>query len=316
MTVPSARCSACWWSAGASRISRASGLSPGLGPHDAPGDGPLVSVLIPARNEAARIGACLDGLARQSYAHFELIVVDDGSTDDTAGVVQTYAGSIPGLQVLRGAALPDGWAGKPWACWQAAAPRARRLAAVPRRRCRARAAAAGGAGRPRTAARSADGHAAAAAGLGCRAAGAASIYEPALRPLPARPRVRPSLADRVRQRPVPAGAPRSLRCRRWTPGGARQRAGGYTLWPDRQGGWLPYRGRRRARPDRGAHVYRLGQPGRGADQERRRRLPKRRAALGVCRPAPGPDRVSARGAGVVPEWQRRSAGDPPGRPNW
>jgi chlorobactene glucosyltransferase len=93
---------------------------PRLAPHDAPSHGPLVSVLIPARNEAARIGACLDGLARQSYAPFELIVVDDGSTDDTAGAVCAYAGSIPGLQVLRGAALPAGWAGKPWACWQAA----------------------------------------------------------------------------------------------------------------------------------------------------------------------------------------------------
>jgi chlorobactene glucosyltransferase len=93
---------------------------PRLAPHDAPSHGPLVSVLIPARNEAARIGACLDGLARQSYAPFELIVVDDGSTDDTAGVVRAYACSIPGLQVLQGAALPAGWAGKPWACWQAA----------------------------------------------------------------------------------------------------------------------------------------------------------------------------------------------------
>jgi chlorobactene glucosyltransferase len=96
-------------------------LEPRLAPHDRlPGDGSLVSVLIPARDEAARIGACLDGLARQSYARFELIVVDDGSTDGTAEVARAYAGRIPGLRVLSGAALPGGWAGKPWACWQAA----------------------------------------------------------------------------------------------------------------------------------------------------------------------------------------------------
>ncbi len=108
---------ACWC---AQDIARAR-LEPRLAPHDGrPGDGPLISVLIPARNEAARIGACLDGLARQSYGRFELIVVDDGSTDGTAKVVRAYAGRIPGLQVLSGAALPAGWAGKPWACWQAA----------------------------------------------------------------------------------------------------------------------------------------------------------------------------------------------------
>jgi hypothetical protein len=83
-------------------------------------DGPLVSVLIPARDEAARIGACLDGLARQTYRRFEVIVVDDHSSDGTAEVVRAYAGRLPELAVVPGAALPPGWAGKPWACNQAA----------------------------------------------------------------------------------------------------------------------------------------------------------------------------------------------------
>lgn len=96
---------------------RAPLLAPGPAP---PAGAPLVSVLIPARDEAARIGACLEGLARQSYRRFELIVVDDHSADGTAGVVRGYAGRIPALRALPGAPLPPGWAGKCWACWQAA----------------------------------------------------------------------------------------------------------------------------------------------------------------------------------------------------
>src|SRR5690349_11943598 len=94
-------------------------LEPRLEPRAGlPAGGRLVSVLIPARDEAARIDACLDGLARQSYRSFELIVVDDGSSDGTAEVVRAYAGRIPGLRVVSGAAPPAGWAGKCWACWQ------------------------------------------------------------------------------------------------------------------------------------------------------------------------------------------------------
>jgi GT2 family glycosyltransferase len=81
---------------------------------------PLISVLIPARDEAGRIGACLAGLAGQSYHNFELLVVDDHSADATAAVVRSYAAQLPALELLPSAALPDGWAGKCWACWQAA----------------------------------------------------------------------------------------------------------------------------------------------------------------------------------------------------
>ena len=96
-------------------------LAPRLSPApDLARAGPFVSVLIPARDEAARIAACLDGLSRQSYRDFEAIVVDDQSTDRTAEVARSYADRLPALAVVPGAPLPSGWAGKCWACWQAA----------------------------------------------------------------------------------------------------------------------------------------------------------------------------------------------------
>lgn len=97
-------------------------LAPALAPAvDARPASPLVSVLIPARNEAQRIGTCLAGLATHHYRRFEVIVVDDHSTDATAAVVGDYAPQLPTLAVVTSAALPAGWAGKCWACWQASA---------------------------------------------------------------------------------------------------------------------------------------------------------------------------------------------------
>jgi chlorobactene glucosyltransferase len=95
-------------------------LAPTLAPGTAPIAQPLISVLIPARDEAERIGACLAGLAGQSYRNFELLVVDDHSADATVAIVHSYAAQLPVLDVLSSAALPAGWAGKCWACWQAA----------------------------------------------------------------------------------------------------------------------------------------------------------------------------------------------------
>ena len=94
--------------------------APTLGVGAAPVAQPLISVLIPARDEAERIGDCLAGLAGQSYRNFELLVVDDHSVDATAAIVHSYAAQLPGLTVLPTAALPSAWAGKCWACWQAA----------------------------------------------------------------------------------------------------------------------------------------------------------------------------------------------------
>jgi chlorobactene glucosyltransferase len=80
---------------------------------------PHVSVLIPARNEASRIAGCLDGLVVQSYREFDVIVIDDHSTDGTAALVESYHHRLPALTIMRGEPLPYGWFGKNWACWQA-----------------------------------------------------------------------------------------------------------------------------------------------------------------------------------------------------
>jgi chlorobactene glucosyltransferase len=86
----------------------------------APVQGPLVSVVIPARNESETIEAVVRSILASSYGAFELLVVDDRSTDDTAAIVERLAAGNPRIRLVRGEPLPDGWYGKPWACVQGA----------------------------------------------------------------------------------------------------------------------------------------------------------------------------------------------------
>lgn len=79
---------------------------------------PLVSVLVPARNEASRIGPCIGSLLRLDYPATEVIVVDDGSTDGTADVVREAATGDPRVRVVPAGALPAGWGGKNHALWR------------------------------------------------------------------------------------------------------------------------------------------------------------------------------------------------------
>jgi glycosyltransferase involved in cell wall biosynthesis len=69
---------------------------------------PSVSVIIPARNEEACLATCLESLVAQTGEAFEIIVVDDHSTDRTREIAQ----SIPGVQVIEAGPLPEGWTGK------------------------------------------------------------------------------------------------------------------------------------------------------------------------------------------------------------
>lgn len=75
-----------------------------------------VAVLIPARNEAANIGACLETVVRQGATVAEIIVCDDHSTDATAGIVSDYACRDERVRLVTAAALPPGWCGKNFAC--------------------------------------------------------------------------------------------------------------------------------------------------------------------------------------------------------
>jgi chlorobactene glucosyltransferase len=81
-----------------------------------------VSVIVPARNEAANIRRCVESLASQAYPDFEVVVVDDGSTDGTGDLARGVApGRARKLRVVEGTPLPAGWFGKPWACANGAA---------------------------------------------------------------------------------------------------------------------------------------------------------------------------------------------------
>jgi len=104
---------------------------------------PRVSVLVPARNEEAHIGACVASLLAQDYPDLEVVVLNDHSTDRTgeilAGLTGAAARAAPTrmdedvtgtdadattrderLRVLEGKDLPEGWLGKHWACHQLA----------------------------------------------------------------------------------------------------------------------------------------------------------------------------------------------------
>lgn len=80
----------------------------------------MISVLIPARNEEGRIISTLEGMLKQEYSNFEMIVIDDDSSDGTWDLVKTYADGNECMTALRGKKLPEGWKGKSYAMSQLA----------------------------------------------------------------------------------------------------------------------------------------------------------------------------------------------------
>ncbi len=77
---------------------------------------PGVSVIVPARDEAANIGACLSALRASPGAEIEFLVVDDHSTDATPAIIAAQAAEDARIRLITPDALPPGWAGKPHAC--------------------------------------------------------------------------------------------------------------------------------------------------------------------------------------------------------
>ncbi|MEC8554811.1 MAG: glycosyltransferase family 2 protein [Planctomycetota bacterium] len=81
---------------------------------------PGVSLLIPARNEAAGIEATLTSVLASHYQSLEVIVLDDHSEDETAAIVNRLAVKDDRLRLEQSKKLPEGWNGKQHACWQLA----------------------------------------------------------------------------------------------------------------------------------------------------------------------------------------------------
>lgn len=81
-------------------------------------DGPLVSVLIPMRNEEENAKNCLDSLRDQLYKNYEILVINDNSTDNTGLILEQIAAEDPRVKIFNGDALPEDWYGKPFALHQ------------------------------------------------------------------------------------------------------------------------------------------------------------------------------------------------------
>lgn len=114
------RALAATWAAAA--VTAAAAPGPALGPRrDDPQAETLVSVVVPMRDEERNAAACVAAVLASTHRRVELIVVDDGSRDGTAAAVRAAAAGDPRVRLVRGAPLPDGWLGKPWACAQGAA---------------------------------------------------------------------------------------------------------------------------------------------------------------------------------------------------
>ena len=88
--------------------------------HSPPDQYPKVSILIPARNEEKSISGCVQSLLAQDYPSFEVMVLDDHSSDGTRAILEKIAISEPALRILSGEPHADDQVGKNWACSQLA----------------------------------------------------------------------------------------------------------------------------------------------------------------------------------------------------
>lgn len=77
---------------------------------------PLVSIILPARNEEKFIGRCLDSLINQEYEDYEIIAIDDSSSDNTKKIIKEYEQKSDKVVHVSAGQKPEGWMGKNWAC--------------------------------------------------------------------------------------------------------------------------------------------------------------------------------------------------------
>ena len=98
-------------------------VEPGSDQDDFPTDAefPLISVIVPARNEGRNIERCTRALFAQTYPNYEIIVVDDRSSDETPHILAELKNQGTRMHIILGAELPTGWTGKPHALVQGAA---------------------------------------------------------------------------------------------------------------------------------------------------------------------------------------------------
>jgi cellulose synthase/poly-beta-1,6-N-acetylglucosamine synthase-like glycosyltransferase len=83
-------------------------------------DAPMVSAILPAKDEEFNLADCLGSICRQTYRNLEIIVVDDRSTDRTGSIAREHAARDSRIRVLTIDSLPPGWTGKTHALKQAA----------------------------------------------------------------------------------------------------------------------------------------------------------------------------------------------------
>jgi len=79
---------------------------------------PKISILIPARNEQENLPGSINSILKQSYKNFEIIILDDNSTDETLKIARNYESENKNISVIEGKSLLAGWLGKNYACYQ------------------------------------------------------------------------------------------------------------------------------------------------------------------------------------------------------
>jgi glycosyltransferase involved in cell wall biosynthesis len=81
-------------------------------------DYPMISIILPCRNEEKYIEKCLDSLLVQDYPNYEIIAINDSSSDKTGEIIKRYSITHNKIIFIDAQPKPEGWTGKNWACYQ------------------------------------------------------------------------------------------------------------------------------------------------------------------------------------------------------